>query len=107
VNTKWAAKNRGLLDRLLSVHNKSMGWFLDRRNRDEAITIMAEASKQKQEDIAKAYDFLIDHKFFEPTGKVSKTKMDALLAALRQLGDASASLTVDRLLLPGVTQVMD
>jgi NitT/TauT family transport system substrate-binding protein len=107
VNTNWAAKNRGLLDRLLSVHNKSMGWFLDRRNRDEAIAIMTEAGKQKQDDIAKAYDFLINHKFFDPTGKVSKTKMNALLAALRQLGDVSNSLSIDRLLLPGVTQVMD
>src|SRR5262249_22151467 len=107
VNTNWAAKNRALLDRLLSVHTRSMGWFLDVRNRDEAIAIMAEASKQKPEDIAKAYDFLLSHKFFEPTGKVSKVKMNALLAALRELGDVSSGLTIDRMLLPGVTQVMD
>jgi NitT/TauT family transport system substrate-binding protein len=107
VNTNWAAKNRALLDKLLAVHNKSMGWFLDTRNREEAIAIMAEASKQKPEDIAKAYDFLQQHKFFEPTGKVSKTKMTALLAALRELGDVTPSLTIDKLLLPGVTQVMD
>jgi ABC-type nitrate/sulfonate/bicarbonate transport system substrate-binding protein len=107
VNTNWAAKNRVVLDRLLSVHNKSMAWFLDPRNRSEAIAIMAEASKQKQEDIAKAYDFLVDHKFFDPGGKVSKAKMNALLAALRELGDVSGSLTIERMLLPGVTQVMD
>ena len=92
VNTNWAAKNRALLDRLLAVHNKSMAWFLDTKNRDEAITVMVEASKQKREDIAKAYDFLLQHKFFEASGKVSKTKMNALLAALqaarRRLGRA-------------------
>ena len=107
VNTNWAAKNRALLGKLLAVHNKSMGWFLDTRNRDEAIAIMAEASKQKPEDIAKAYDFLQQHKFFEPTGKVSKAKMTALLAALRELGDVTPSLTIDKLLLPGVTETMD
>jgi NitT/TauT family transport system substrate-binding protein len=84
------------------VHNKSMAWFLDTKNRDEAIAVMVEASKQKQEDIANAYDFLQKHKFFEPTGKVSKTKMNALLVALKELGDVSAGLTVEKLLLPGV-----
>jgi ABC-type nitrate/sulfonate/bicarbonate transport system substrate-binding protein len=107
VNTNWATKNRALLDRLLAVHNKSMAWFLDTQNRDEAIAVMVEASKQKPEDIAKAYDFLQKHKFFEATGKVSRTKMTALLAALKELGDVSAGLTVDKLLMPGVTQVMD
>jgi hypothetical protein len=66
-----------------------------------------EASKQKPEDISKAYDFLQKHKFFEATGKVSMKKMTALLAAMRELGDTSAGLTVDKLLLPGVTQTMD
>jgi ABC-type nitrate/sulfonate/bicarbonate transport system substrate-binding protein len=107
VNKNWAAKNGPLLAKLLAVHNKSMAWFLDPANRDEAIAVMVEASKQKPEDIGKAYDFLQKHKFFEGTGKVSMKKMNALLAALRELGDTSAGLTVDKLLLPGVTQTMD
>ncbi len=107
VNKNWAATHRATLDKLLSVHNRSMAWFLDPRNRDAAIAVMVEASKQKAEDIAKAYDFLQKHKFFDGTGKVSRAKMNAMLAALRELGDVSASLTVDRLLLPGVTQVAD
>jgi hypothetical protein len=102
-----AAKNGALMAKLLEVHNRSMAWFLDPANRDEAIAVMVEASKQKPEDIAKAYDFLLTHKFFEPTGKVSMRKMNALLAALRELGDISTGLTVERLLLPGVTQTMD
>jgi ABC-type nitrate/sulfonate/bicarbonate transport system substrate-binding protein len=107
VNKNWAAKNGPLLAKLLAVHNKSMAWFLDPANRDEAIAVMVEASKQKPEDIGKAYDFLQKHKFFEATGKVSMKKMTALLAAMRELGDTSAGLTVDKLLLPGVTQTMD
>jgi len=102
VNTNWAGKNRATLDKLLAVHNKSMAWFLDTKNREEAIAVMVEASKQKPEDIAKAYDFLQKHKFFEATGKVSKTKMNALLVALKELGDVSRGLTTEKLLLPGV-----
>jgi hypothetical protein len=33
--------------------------------------------------------------------------MNAMLAALRELGDITPQLNVDRLLLPGVTQVTD
>ena len=82
VNTKWAAGNGDLLDKLLDVHNSSMAWFLDEKNRDAAIAVMVEASKQKREDIAKAYDFLQQHKFFDRTGKVAQDQDDALLAAL-------------------------
>jgi ABC-type nitrate/sulfonate/bicarbonate transport system substrate-binding protein len=107
VNTNWATKNRAVLERLLAVHNKSMAWFLDPANREEAITIMTEASKQKREDIANAYDFLQKYKFFDGTGKVSRRKMGALLTALRELGDISSGLTIEKMMLPGITQVGD
>lgn len=107
VNRNWAASHRSTLDKMLAVHNRSVAWFLDQTHRDEAIAVMVEASKQNAGDVGKAYDFLCGKNFFEPTGKVSKTKMNAMLGALRELGDISPGLEVDRLLLPGVTQVSD
>jgi NitT/TauT family transport system substrate-binding protein len=107
VNRNWAMTHRATLDRLIAVHNQSMAWFLDVRNREQAIALMVEATRQKPEDVAKAYDFLQDKNFFDASGKVSRTKMNAMLAALRELGDISPELNVDRLLLPGVTQVTD
>jgi ABC-type nitrate/sulfonate/bicarbonate transport system substrate-binding protein len=107
VNRNWAMAHRAALDRLIAVHNQSMAWFLDTRNREQAIAIMVEATRQKPEDVAKAYDFLQGRNFFDASGKVSRAKMNAILAALRELGDISPDLDVDRLLLPGVTQVTD
>jgi NitT/TauT family transport system substrate-binding protein len=107
VNRNWAAAHRATLDRLIAVHNQSMAWFLDPRNRDPAIALMVDATHQKTEDIAKAYDFLLGRKFFDPSGKVSRARMNAMLAALRELGDVTPGLDIDRLLLPGVTQVTD
>jgi NitT/TauT family transport system substrate-binding protein len=107
VNRNWAASHRATLDKMLAVHNKSVAWFLDQSHRAEAIAVMVEASKQSGDDIAKAYDFLSKKNFFEPTGKVSKTRINAILGALRELGDISQNTDVDRLLLPGVTQVTD
>jgi NitT/TauT family transport system substrate-binding protein len=107
VNRGWAAAHRATLDRLLAVHNQSMAWFLDTRNREPAIALMVEATHQKPEDVAKAYDFLLGRNFFDAGGKVSRARMNAMLAALRELGDISPGLDVDRLVLPGVTQVTE
>jgi NitT/TauT family transport system substrate-binding protein len=107
VNKNWAGKNPDLLRRFLAVHNKSVGFFLDRKNRQEAIDIMVEASKLKPDVIEKTYDFLHSRPFIEGTGRVSKTKLGALLAALKGLGDLQGSTDVERFVLPGVGQLSD
>jgi NitT/TauT family transport system substrate-binding protein len=103
----WASAHKATLDKVLSVNAKSMTWFSDPANRAEAIKIMVEASKLKQEDVAKSYDFLHKNEFFETAGKLSKTKMGALLNALKGLGDVEGSINIERFVLPGVTQLSD
>ena len=107
VNRNWAAAHRATLDKLLAVHNKSMAWFLDPKNRDEAIAIMGQYSKMKPELIGKTYDFLHKNAFFDATGVVSKTKMKALIDALKQLGDLQGSGDITRYVLAGVTKLGD
>jgi NitT/TauT family transport system substrate-binding protein len=103
----WIGTHRATLDKVFSVHNRSLAWFAEPGNRAEAIKIMMEASKLKQEDVAKSYDFLRDNAFFETTGKVSRAKMSALLKALKELGDIEGSTDVERFVLPGLTQLVD
>jgi len=107
VGRAWASAHKATLDKVLSVNAKSMAWFSDPANRAEAIKIMVEASKLKQEDVAKSYDFLHKNEFFETAGKLSKTKMGALLGALKGLGDVEGSINIERFALPGVTQLSD
>jgi len=57
--------------------------------------------------VEKSYDFLIRGKFLEPTGKVSRAKLAALVGALQQLGDIPRGFDIERLILPGVTQLTD
>jgi hypothetical protein len=68
---------------------------------------MVDATRQKPEDVANANHLLLGRNFFDAGGKVSRTRMNAMLAALRELGDVSPGLDVDRLILPGVTQVTE
>jgi NitT/TauT family transport system substrate-binding protein len=107
VNRTWANTHQGLIVKFLDVYNKSIAWFRDGAHRDEAVQMMVATSKLDQADVAKAYDFLHDKNLFEPTGKVSKAKLGTVVDALRELGDIPADFSVDRLLLPGVTQVTD
>ena len=106
MNRAWALANPKRAEKFVSVFVKSIAWFEDRRNRDEAVTIMVEISKLKTADVERAYDFLRDKHLFEPSGKVSRAKLATVVAALRDLGDIG-ELPVDKLILPGITQLVD
>ena len=45
VNKAWAAGHQDILKRLLDAHTKSVEWFYDDKNRDEAIAILADRSR--------------------------------------------------------------
>jgi ABC-type nitrate/sulfonate/bicarbonate transport system substrate-binding protein len=107
VNTNWAAQNRRTAEKLIGIYTKAMAWLYDPKNRDEAVRILMKVSGIKQPDVEKAYEFLIKGQYFEPTGKVSKARLNTLVEALKQLGDLPPGFTVDRLFLAGVTQATD
>jgi NitT/TauT family transport system substrate-binding protein len=107
MNRTWAAANPNVAQRFLGVFVKSVAWFYDEKNRDEAVKMMVEVSKLKTDDVDKAYDFLRGRNLFEPTGTVSKTKLAKVVDALRELGDIPADFAVERLFLPGVTRLAD
>jgi ABC-type nitrate/sulfonate/bicarbonate transport system substrate-binding protein len=107
VNVRWANANKATLQKILAAHSKAVTWFGDDRNRGEAVAILAAASKLKLEDVEKAYDFMRNGQFFEPTGKVSKAKLATLAKAMQSLGDLPEAIDIDRVVLPGVTQLTD
>jgi NitT/TauT family transport system substrate-binding protein len=107
VNVAWANANKETLEKLLRAKSKSIAWFEDEQNRDGALRILKSASSLNQDDVYKAYKFFHDGHFFEPTGKVSRAKLHALAKAMESLGDLPGALDVDKLVLPGVTQMTD
>ena len=107
VNRNWAAGHVEVLRRFLVAFNKGFDWFRDRHNRDEAVAILAAASKQPPEEAAKSYDFFRDGEFFEPTGNVSKEKVRAVIKVLQELGDLPTAVDLDTLFLPGFTKVVE
>ena len=106
VSVPWAKAHPDLMMRVLAAHAKAIAWFEDDRNRAEAVKMMVEVSKLKPDEVEKAYDFFRKGKFFEPTGRISRKRMDALIDALVSLGDIP-KMPLERLILPGVTQMAD
>ena len=106
VNLTWAKAHQAALARVLAAHAKSIAWFNDDANRAEAVKMLVAASGLKPDEVEKSYDFFRKGNFFEPTGKVSRKRLGALVDALVDLGDIPP-LALDRLVLPGVTQMGD
>jgi ABC-type nitrate/sulfonate/bicarbonate transport system substrate-binding protein len=107
VNNAWAGANKTTLAKLLSAQNRSVQWFEDGKNRAEAVQILRKASGLADDDVEKAYDFFRNGHLFEPSGKVSRSKLANLAKAMESLGDLPGALDVDKVVLPGVTQMAD
>lgn len=107
VNVPWANANKATLEKLLRAKSKAIAWFDDEQNSAGALRILKTASSMNEDDVYKAYKFFHDGHFFEPTGKVSRAKLSALAKAMESLGDLPGALDVDKLILPGVTQMTD
>lgn len=107
VNNAWAGANKATLEKLMRVKNKGVAWFEDDNNRAESFRILKAASGLSEDDVEKAYDFFRKGHYFEPTGKVSRSKLENLARAMESLGDLPGTLDINKALLPGVTQVTD
>jgi ABC-type nitrate/sulfonate/bicarbonate transport system substrate-binding protein len=107
VNRAWATANKPKLDKFIAAYNRSVLWFQDAKNRDEAVSIMMKAGRQKRDDVEKSYDFLQKGHFYELTGKLSRKTLGTLVTALQSLGDLPPGFSVDRLVMPGLSELTD
>jgi len=107
VNKAWAAGHADALKRVMAAQSKSIEYLYDPKNRAEAVRILVAVSGQKADDVEKSYDFFNKNNFFDRTGKISRTKLNALIDALISLDDVKTRGDIQRFLLPGVAQLSD
>ncbi len=106
VSRQWAGDNTALVKRFMHAYLKSVAWFYDEKNRDRAVKIMVEASKQSDSDVAQSYDFYRKIGFFERTGKVDPAQLQALVKVLQQAGEIKGELPTEKLVMAGVTEMI-
>src|SRR6266851_1645831 len=107
VHRRWAAANVLLAKRLLAATDKSIAWLADASHRNDAIDLLIKVARSSREDAEASYDYLSRIEYFEPSSKVSLAKLRNLVAVERRNGNVGAALTVDRLVMPGLTELTD
>jgi NitT/TauT family transport system substrate-binding protein len=106
VNRSWANANRKAVEGFRTGYLASVGWFYNSANRDEAVNILVAAAKIKRAEAARSYDFFQKIQFFSHNGKVATSQLSNTVELLRKLGDIDKGLPAEKLVLPGVTEVV-
>jgi len=107
VHRRWAAANVLLAKRLLAATDKSIAWLADASHRNDAIDLLIKVARSSREDAEASYDHLSRIEYFEPSSKVSLAKLRNLVEVERRNGNVGPALTVDRLVMPGLTELTD
>jgi ABC-type nitrate/sulfonate/bicarbonate transport system substrate-binding protein len=103
----WAAAHRDIAKRILAATDKSIAWLADRANRDAALELLVDVARASRSDAEASYDYLREIDYFEPSSKVSRAKLTNVIEVERQAGNIGPGLTVDRLVMPGLTELTD
>ena len=104
---RWAAANIPVAKRILAATDQSVAWLADPSHRDEAIELLVKVARSSKDDADASYDYLRRIQYFEPTSKVSRTKLRNLVAMEQRAGTVDAAFSIDRLTMPGLTELTD
>jgi ABC-type nitrate/sulfonate/bicarbonate transport system substrate-binding protein len=107
VSLAYAAAHRDTLVKLLAVIDKSVAWFDDPANRTEAIDILVKEMKSARGPVERSYDYLRKINYFAPTNAISRSRMQNLINAMKALGDIKSDITPDKIVVPGLTRLVD
>jgi ABC-type nitrate/sulfonate/bicarbonate transport system substrate-binding protein len=103
----WAAAHLSMAKRLLAATDKSIGWLDDPAHRKDAVDLLVRVAHADAGDAGASYDFLRRIRYFEPSSKVSRAKLQDLIDVERNAAAISPALTVDRVIMPGLTELAD
>ena len=92
---------------VLAATDKSIAWLADPAHRGEAIELLVKVGRSSKEDAEASYDYLRRIDFFEPTSKVSRTKLRNLVAMEQRAGTVDPAFDIERLAMPGLTELTD
>jgi len=96
INLNWARENKTTVQHFLKAYSMAVDWFYQPKNRDEAITILAQALKSDPQDAAKTYDFFVKIRIFDRDGLVDASGIENLISILKQQGDIEGGVELSR-----------
>ena len=107
VSLAYAGKHHDTLVKVLAILDKSVAWLNDMSHRDEAVDIMVQEMKSAREPVERSYDYLRKINYFAPNQDISRSRMQTLIDAMKALGDIKSDITPDKVVVPGLTHLVD
>jgi NitT/TauT family transport system substrate-binding protein len=107
VNRNWAQSHAAVAKRILAAVDKSVAWLADPAHRGEAVDLLVKVAHSSKPNAEASYDYLKRIDFFESSSKVSRTKLRNLTQMEKKSGTVDPSFTIDRLAMPGITELTD
>ena len=96
VNLAWAQKNKPAIQGFTKALAKGVDWFMDTKNKQEAIAILIKAAKADPADAASSYNLLQKIRAFERDGVIEGSGFENLLKLIKDQGDLQGAAQVSR-----------
>jgi NitT/TauT family transport system substrate-binding protein len=106
VSLAYADRHRDVVAKMLSVVDRSVAWFNDTANRDEAIDILMREMKSPRDAVARSYDYLRKINYFAPDANISRSRVQSLIDAMKSLGDIKSDITPDRVVVSSLANLV-
>jgi ABC-type nitrate/sulfonate/bicarbonate transport system substrate-binding protein len=106
LSVSWAQKHLELARGINDAFDEGLAWLKDPANKDEAIAILVK-NGLAQDEVTQSYDFLRKIDFWAPDAKVSRKTIQHIIDGMRAIGDYDEAVDIDKLVIPGVTQLVD
>jgi len=106
LSLSWAQKHPDLARGISDAFDEGLAWLNDPANKDEAIAILVK-SGLPQAEVTQSYNFLRKIDFWAHDGKVSRRMLQHIIDSMRKIGDYDEAVDINKLVIPGVTQVVD
>ena len=87
VGVAWAAAHREITRGFVTAIDRSIAWFYNERNREEAIDILVDVSHADRGQVAQTYDFTQKIGMYERDEGVSRTDLQHLIDGMKSVGD--------------------
>jgi NitT/TauT family transport system substrate-binding protein len=103
----WAVKHADAARAVIAAYDEGLAWFNDPANKEEAITILVRDFHLPEPEVRLSYDFLRKIDFWAHDAKVSRAMLNHVIAEMRKVGDYEEAVDVNKLVIPGITEVVD
>jgi ABC-type nitrate/sulfonate/bicarbonate transport system substrate-binding protein len=107
VHRRWAEAHMDAARKVLAATDKSIAWLAEPSHREEAVELLVKVGKANKDDAEASYDYLRRIQYFEPSSKMSRRKLHNLVEMEQQAGTVAAGFSIDRLAMPGLTELTD